>query len=94
MKDKNIGEIAAIAAEKLQSIPEGSALSSAELLMLCGYDLDVFSPSELMEYHQQLFKAAEAVGIELDMSAHELRFEGIPYNLKFTVRRADDRIDR
>ena len=41
---------------------------------------------DLFDLHDALFRAAKANKITLDMSEHEGRFEGLPFNLAFVVR--------
>ncbi len=71
--------------EELREMPDGAEITSAQLLRLGGYDPQEFSFSELMDYHQSLFRAAAASHITLDMSKHEGKIEGLAYNLSFAV---------
>ncbi len=71
--------------EELREMPDGTEITSARLLRMGGYDPQDFSSSELMEYHQSLFRAAAASHITLDMSKHAGLIEGLAYNLPFAV---------
>lgn len=72
--------------DELREMPDLSETTSWQLLKVGGYDPDEFDFSDLMEYHQALFRAAKANQITLDMSKHENLVEGLPYNLDFVVR--------
>ena len=71
---------------ELREMPDGTEITSWQLLKVGGYDPDEYDFSDLMEYHQALFRAAKANHITLDMSKHENKVEGLPYNLDFVVR--------
>ena len=47
--------------------------------------MDGFEPFDLIDIHNALFRAAEANHITLDMSAHDGKLEGLPFNLDFIV---------
>lgn len=72
--------------DELREMPDLSETTSWQLLKVGGYDPDEFDFSDLMEYHQALFRTAKANHITLDMSKHENKVEGLPYNLDFVVR--------
>ena len=72
--------------EELREMPDGTEITSWQLLKTGGYDPQDFNISELMDYHQYLFRAARANHITLDMSNHENKVEGLPFNLDFAVR--------
>ncbi len=68
---------------KLKELPEGSWTNTAGLVMTAGFE--IVDESLLSDIHRALFEAAEANRIFLDMSSHEGKMEGLPYNLSFQV---------
>lgn len=42
---------------------------------------------DLFDVHFALFEAAEKAGLTLDMSEHENKVEGLPFNLDFILRK-------
>ncbi len=72
--------------EELREMPDGTEITSWQLLKVGGYDPQELDFSELIDYHQYLFRIARANHITLDMSKHEGKVEGLPYNLDFVVR--------
>lgn len=72
--------------EELREMPDGTEITSWQLLKAGGYDPQELDFSELMDHHQYLFRIARANHITLDMSKHEVKVEGLPYNLDFVVR--------
>lgn len=72
--------------EELREMPDGTEITSWQLLKAGGYDPQELDFSELMDHHQYLFRIARANHITLDMSKHEGKVEGLPYNLDFVVR--------
>lgn len=70
--------------KELCECEDGLITTTARLAAHFGYDdLNVH---DLFELHIALFKAAEAHKIELDMSEHRNKEEGLPFNLTFVVR--------
>ncbi len=86
MTKKELQKIADTLAEKLDTMPDGLEISSAQLLMDNGYDIKDFEMMDLFEYHNCLFSAAKKKHIVLDMSKHDGLIEGLPFNLDFVVR--------
>lgn len=72
--------------DELRNLPDGYETTSGRLLFSIGHDLSDMPESELLEYHQQLFKMAEVNHIVLDISKHYGLFQGLPWNLDFVVR--------
>lgn len=72
--------------EELREMPDGTAITSAQLLMKYDYDLEQFGEWGLFDFHYALDRVARANHIKLDMSAHEGKVEGLLYNLDFIVR--------
>ena len=72
--------------EELRECEDGTDITTWQLLKTVGYDTDEFSDVDLAGIHMALFRAAKANHITLDMSAHEGKLEGLPYNLDFIVK--------
>ncbi len=72
--------------DDLREMPDGTEMTSLQLLKDGGYDPQNFGFSELVDYHQDLLREAKANHITLDMSKQEDKEEGSPYNLDFVVR--------
>ncbi len=72
--------------EELRELPDGTAVTSGLLLKRIGYDPKDMNDEELFDYHNALFRAAKANHMILDMSEHENKLEGLPWNLDFVVR--------
>lgn len=87
MDKERMNEIVQGMLGKLHSVDDGTVLTSWRLLKLAGYDPDQFSFSNLLTLHTALFKAAGQEGIILDMSSHEGKNEGLPFNLEFIVKK-------
>jgi len=78
--------IAALIA-RLKELPDGTEITTCQLMKAAGVWHDDMDFSDLMLIHSALFEAAEKEHITLDMSKHENMLEGLPYNLDFTVMR-------
>ena len=85
--EREIREAAAMLAGALKDAPEGYETTTRRLLRDVGYGPDAFGEGDLTEIHSALFAQAEKEGICLDMSAHDGRLEGLPWDLDFAVRR-------
>ena len=72
--------------EELRELPDGYEITSGGLLKRYGYDPADMESSDLFEFHDALFRVAKANHITLDMSKHENKVEGLPWNLDFSVR--------
>ncbi len=72
--------------EELRELPDGYEITSGELLKGFGYNPEDMEASDLFEFHDVLFRVAKANHITLDMSKHENKVEGLPWNLDFSVR--------
>lgn len=87
MNKSEIDDIVRVLLKRIRELPEGTETSTAKLIWeifhnprdLCG---------SLMEIHFALLDAAKKEGIDLDMSGHEDRVEGLPCNLDFVIRQA------
>ena len=86
MTKTELRHIAESLVEELREMPDGTDITSGELLRIGGYDPQESDFSELMDYHQYLFLAAKANHIILDMSKHDGMVEGLPFNLDFVVK--------
>lgn len=71
--------------EDLRECEDGTDITSGQLIKSAGYDMDEFDTFDLIDIHDALFRAAKANHIMLDMSAHEGKVEGLPFNLDFIV---------
>ena len=70
--------------DDLRECEDGMETTTGILARSNGYDdMDM---DDLMELHDILFRTAKAHHITLDMSAHEGKIEGLPYNLDFVVK--------
>ncbi len=68
---------------ELEKQEDGFQTTTGRLLIGMGYDFD---HDELMDLHFKLFDKAEEKGLYLDMSEHDGKIEGLPYNLDFIVK--------
>ncbi len=92
MKNKEgIRAVAARLAGALKDAPEGFKTTTRRLLRDTGHDVDSFDGADLMEIHSALLGEAEKEGLVLDMSSHDGKVEGLPYDLDFAVRGKEDR---
>lgn len=73
--------------ERLKASPNGYDITTAQLLQVAGYRLDDFEFMDLFDIHFALFEAEEKAGLTLDMSSHENKVEGLPFNLDFILRK-------
>ena len=72
--------------ERIRELPDGTAITTAQLLDSLSYNNDRDLRRHLLKLHFELLKATEAEGINLDMSSHDGKIEGLPYNLDFVIR--------
>lgn len=80
----DIRHIAESMIEDLRECEDGTVTSTGRLARKFGYeDMETF---DLFELHDALFRAAKANRITLDMSEHDGKVEGLPFNLTFVVR--------
>lgn len=69
--------------EVLRECDAGADTTTACMAHYLGYhDLEV---DDLFDLHEALFKKARENNIKLDMSAHDGKIEGLPFNLNFIV---------
>ena len=85
MTDNECRKIAEACADKLEGVPDGFEMTTAMLVKECGFDLYEMDFGDLIEVHMALFKTAKARKLKLDMSKHDGKVEGLPYNLDFAV---------
>ena len=74
--------------EELRECPDGTRITTALLLRQTGHEED-FDPIDLIAIHNELFEAAKSSNMTLDMSEHESKAEGLPYNLDYIVHNKD-----
>lgn len=82
---EDIRHIAEGLIDELREMPDGTRITSAQLLRKYGYDLKEFDEWGLFDFHYALDRVARANHIILDMSEHEGKVEGLLYNLDFVV---------
>lgn len=87
MGRSKLAEIIPVLIERLQAAPDGYDITTAQLMQVAGYSLEDFELMDLFDVHFALFEAAEKAGLTLDMSAHENKVEGLPFNLDFILRK-------
>ena len=85
MNKTEIDEIVRVLLKRIRELPEGTETSTAKLIW------EIFNNprdlrGSLMEIHFALLDAAKKEGIDLDMSGHNNKVEGLPCNLDFVVR--------
>ena len=83
-------EIVDVLIGKIKTLPNGTEITTSQLVKLCGLESECnsdgfFEPMGLFEIHDALFKAAEKEYVQLDMSKHDGKVEGLPFNLDFKV---------
>ena len=71
----------------LRDLPEGAEITTYQLAKKAGFNISIYDASTLFPLHFAIFDEAEKAGIELDMSKHENKVEGLPFNLDYAVRR-------
>lgn len=88
MSDKysknDIKYIAEDLVEELRECKDGTVTTTAMLAKKYGYD--GMEMEDLFDLHDALFRTAKAHKITLDMSEHDGKVEGLPFNLTFIVR--------
>ena len=72
--------------DELREMPDGTRITSAQLLGKYDYELEEFGEGGLFDFHEALARAAKGNHITLDMSDHKDKLEGLLYNLDFAVR--------
>ena len=83
-----LNEIVPLMIGRLKQVPDGYRISTSSLF----FELEpppgaLFQIPDFWKLHRALFEAALwEPGLTLDMSGHEDRCEGLPYNLDFVVR--------
>lgn len=87
MNKSDIDEIVRVLLKRIRELPGGTETSTAKLIW------EIFNnPRDphvsFMEIHFALLDAAKKEGIDLDMSKHDGKAEGLPYNLDFVIRQA------
>ncbi len=88
-----LSEIVPLMIEKLKQLPDGYRISSSALFFQVEPPPGVlFQTPDFWALHRTLFEAAlREPGLTLDMSEHEGKCEGFPYNLAFVVRNGNVR---
>ena len=78
---------------ELETFPDGEITTTARLCEKCfpedfGDTNRAGDISSLFEIHLDLLQEAEKHGLLLDMSSHENKCEGLPFNLEYPVYRS------
>lgn len=87
MDKTKLAEVIPVLIERLQAAPDGYDITTAQLIQVAGYSLEGFEFMDLFDVHFALFEVAEKASLTLDMSAHENKVEGLPFNLDFILRK-------
>lgn len=87
MNKSEIDEIVRVLLKRIRELPDGTETSTAKLIWEIFHNPQDLRAS-LMEIHFALLDAAKKEGIDLDMSKHDGKAEGLPYNLDFVIRQA------
>lgn len=74
-------------ATRIEEMGIGAQTTTARLAKQCGCDGD---DVDMFGLDDALRKECARRGYRLDMSSHEYMFEGLPYNLEFTVKKIRD----
>lgn len=74
--------------EELRECPDGTRITTALLLKQAGHE-EEFDMIDLISIHNELFEVAKANNIILNMSEHEGKVEGLPFNLDYDVHNKD-----
>ena len=77
--------------ERLQTVEDGTSVTTTLLLQSEGYDMRRFDHDVLMDIDYELKTSANDYNLILDMSHHENKVEGLPFNLDFIVHHTGDR---
>ena len=80
-------KIADILTEALCEMDDGACISTVQLLKGKGYNINDLDETDLLEIHEAVLKLAVKKQIILDMSAHDGKFEGLPYNLDYMIKK-------
>ena len=74
--------------EELRECPDRTRINTSLLLRQAGHEED-FDPIDMIRIHDELFEQAEANNMTMDMSGHENKTEGLPYNLYYIIHNKD-----
>ena len=88
MAKEEINSIVEDLVEELRDCSDGTRISTALLLRQAGHEED-FNPFDLISIHNGMFEEAAISNIVLDMSEHEGKVEGLPFNLDYIVHNKD-----
>ncbi|MCF0186596.1 MAG: hypothetical protein HUJ98_08950 [Bacteroidaceae bacterium] len=87
MKDKEIRIITERIMALIENCEDGDSATMAELVRETGAGANDFDIEDMFEIQTAVFDAAKERGINLDMSEHEGKFEGMPFQLEFVINR-------
>ena len=84
LTDTRVKELANELVESIREMSDGTKTTT--YLLLQGIIGNVpFTPLDVIRIHDEMFRLAKESGIILDMSEHDEKIEGLPYNLYYTV---------
>jgi len=83
--DKKLDQIAERIVKQLSKQEDG--FNSTVAMMASGLGYSDMEMEDLFVLNEKVFKLANESGLTLDMSAHDGLFEGLPFNLDFTLKR-------
>ena len=89
-KKHSKAEIRHIAEDLFNSLREyedGTNITTSKLMVSEGYDPGEYDTFDLIRIHDALFDTAKACDIVLDMSAHDKKYEGLPFVLEYVVKK-------
>ena len=70
----------------LRELPDGTEITTFQLVRKAGFDVSIYDAKTLFPLHFAIFDEAEENSLELDMTKHENKLEGLPFNLDYVVR--------
>ena len=70
----------------LRELPDETEITTFQLVREAGFDVSIYDAKTLFPLHFAIFDEAEENSLELDMTKHENKFEGLPFNLDYVVR--------
>ncbi|MCF0128628.1 MAG: hypothetical protein HUJ70_08650 [Pseudobutyrivibrio sp.] len=87
MKDAELRIITERIMALIENHKDGDRVTMAELVKETGAGTKDFDIEDMFEIQTAVFDAAKERGIKLDISEHEGKFEGMPFQLEFLINR-------
>lgn len=85
MSREEIRHIAEALVDELRECEDGYITTTGRLAAALGYSEEKLGVMEKIDLHEALLRAAKANHITLDISSHDGKIEGLPFNLEFVV---------